>query len=364
MSHRHHEIGIGFNPQYLAGRLTCPPRAEYLEAGANLLLGRDLPIPAVFSGLSRFSLHLARAPFCEPPPVQEAFARRLAEHLPSHVSTIGAHLCGPFQKDLGYFGLGTSFEATPSTAESARRLLDILREATGRRILLENANYYDSNVKSAVQVLDLQNRLCHWSDAGIILDLAHLMMNAHNLGISSEYLLGRIDLARVSVIHLSGIVVGTDGAMHDGHQHPVHPEVWRLLGLVLALLDTTVTIVLEHSDPRWTDDDASYRADCEQLYRAIAAAPPPVAHPVDEERVAIGYMANVVLPQRFSALYSALGADVFGRIAREWGAAHLRDAKQAGTSFVHREEERALYDGISRDPVDCFADHLRTMVRS
>lgn len=345
-----HALGIGFNPRYATGELTVPAGATYLEAGASFLFGAASRLGTI----ACHSLHLARAPFCEELAVQREFAARLAAQLPAHVATIGLHLSGPYRKDLGQFGLGTAFEPTPAHEVSARRLLDLLREATDRRVLLENANYYDRSVRTAARTLAIQNRL----HAGLILDCSHLVMEAHNLGVSPDLLLGMIELDRIEVVHVSGIVEGRDGAYHDGHQLPVHERAWELLDRVLAIVDHPVTIVLEHSDPRWSDADPRFAADWERL-RAVAARAPAEApaHPIDVDRVAIGYMANVVLPQRLPALVDKLGRAAFDALVRRWGAAYLARVPAAGT-VVLRADERALYAGELVDPI---ADFLRDL---
>ena len=349
-----HALGIGFNPRYVSGELAIPADAVYLEAGASFLL-EHASLGSPFGSIDKYSLHLARAPFCEALDVQRRFASELAARLPASVATIGLHLSGPYRKDLGHFGLGTAFEPTAEHEARARRLVDLLVDATGRRILLENANYYDRSVRTAARTLAIQNRLA----AGLILDCSHLVMEAHNLGVSPDLLVGMIDLDKIEVVHVSGIVEGKDGAYHDGHQLPVHDRAWELLDRVLAVVDHPVTIVLEHSDPRWTDADPRFAADWERLRtvaaREITNAP---AYAIDVDRVAIGYMANVVLPQRFPALVAKLGKPAFDAVVRRWGADYITRVPDG--TVVLRADERALYAGELVDPVADFVRDLES----
>ncbi len=354
------QLGIGFNPRYLTGELTCPSNASYLEAGASLLLASPT-LPAVFSAIRETSLHLSRAPFCEAPAVQERFAAKLAARLPATVSSVGLHLGGPYATDLGFFGLGTAYLPTPDNERRARHLLELLIDATGRRVLIENANYYDQTLGQAAATLATQNRLCECPGVGLILDLSHLTMGAHNLGVAPDFLLGMIDLEKVAVIHLSGISEGRDGAYHDGHQLPVHPRVWELLDRTLAVIGRPVTLVLEHSDPRWTNANAGFARDWDQL-RAASVAPAPrlPAFPIDPDQVAIGYMANVVLPQRLPAVHAELGRPAFDALVRAWAPAYLhRVRSQPQATVVLREDERDFYGGMLHDPVADFVGELQ-----
>jgi hypothetical protein len=267
------------------------------------------------------------------------------------------------KSDLGYFGLGTAFRPSDANEESARRFVSLLQEATQRHVLLENANYYDEHPRDAIRVLEIHERLCRTLGVGRILDLAHLVMDANNTGIDCRHLLGIVPLERVEVIHLSGIVEAPGGVFHDGHQLPVHARVWELLEEVLPLLEHPVTIVVEHSDPRWNDEDPHFAADHARLRdllgRVQQSGP---AHQVDLERIAIGYMANLILPQHCPELHDALGAPLFGKLARRWGADYLARAKQTPGTAVLREEEHSLFDGPLLNPTADFEAYVHDLM--
>ena len=354
------ELGVGFNPRYLSGELTCPADATYLEAGVSLLLSAN-PTPPAFAQIQRTSLHLARAPFCEEPEIQDLFVERIAARIPAHVSSIGLHLCGRFHTDLGLFGLGTAYQPSDEHEARARRFIERLEAGTGLRILLENANYYDKSVKTAARTLATQNRLCAGANRGLILDLSHLTMEAHNLGVAPELLLGMTDISKVEVVHLSGIVEGRDGAYHDGHQLPVHARAWELLDRVLAIAEQPVTVVLEHSDPRWTDADGAFAADWQRLRDTTAShAEPAPAHPIDVEKVGIGYMANVVLPLRLPSLVKQLGKPAFDSLVRAWGPGYVKRTQATPhVTAVLSDDERSFYETSFADPVADFLGDLR-----
>jgi hypothetical protein len=88
--------------------------------------------------------------------------------------------------------------------------------------------------------------------------------------------------------------------------------------------------VIEHTDPRWSDGDPAFAADHDRLRGVLAAQRAWVpAHQVDERRVAIGYMANIIMPQRFPAIAAAIGRAELGRLVRVWAAEFLDAAAAA-----------------------------------
>lgn len=351
-----HSIGAGFNPNLLNGTLTLPSHARYIEAGASVLLDTNGDCREL-AGISRYSLHLARAPFCEDEATQVHFARALASRLPAHVSSIGVHLTGALRRDLGFFGFGTAFQPTPENERAAARLLDLLTELTQREVLLENANFYDSGPRAALRVLEAQERLTRGRNVALILDLAHLVMEAHNVGTDPQLLLGAVPLERVKIIHLSGIVQSPDGVLHDGHQLPVHARVWSLLEQTLTLIEQPITVVIEHTDRRWDDAQPEFHSDHERLARLVAAPESPAVKAIDTDRVAIGYMANLVLPHRCRPLYDAIGKEAFKALVLSWGADFLARAKDIDASFVMRPEEVPLFPGRVLDPADDFLQY-------
>jgi hypothetical protein len=353
-------LGVGFNPGYLTGALALPTGASRLEAGTSLYRrGPGDPLPPV----EHHSLHLARAPIREAPELQDAFVAGHERHLPDEVASIGLHLCGRFDTDLGWFGLGTAFVPSAEARAASERLMDGLARL-GRPILIENADLYPHDLATALRSLGWSNHLARAHGAGLILDLAHLLVAAVNLGVEPRLLLGRIDHDVVRVVHLSGIVRGKDGSLHDGHTQAVAPEVWALLDEVLPLLPDDVDVVLEHSDPSWVDRPADLTADWERLVARAAAAPSPSrALPIDRGQVGVGYMANLIVPQHRPELVDALGRADLAALVREWGPDYLaRAARSSVRLAVLRQGDDFWPDADKHEPLADFDRYVRSLV--
>jgi uncharacterized protein (UPF0276 family) len=315
-----HTFGAGFNPCYLTRELPKPDKCTYIEAGNNFLHNQDAFATFVCSDTD-FSLHLGRVPFCETAEIQSQFVIDITHNLRKEVTSIGLHLCGAYQQGLGLLGLGSDFIPSTATEATSRQLMELLLSTTDRQILLENANFYDHKPQQAIETIQFANTLCMEYGVGLILDLAHLIMNAHNLGIEPYYLLGQVNLEAVKVIHLSGIVEDSNGIFHDGHTQPVHPSVWSMLTKILPLLSHPVKIVLEHNDACWANQIDNFLADWQYLEQVVTHTQnsPDSPREIDINRIGIGYLANIILPQYFPHIYTALGQHLFTDLVKNWG---------------------------------------------
>lgn len=331
-----HQIGLGFNQGYIDGSLAMPADASYVEAGLRAL-GSPAAVSAMRSPGRTFSLHLATAPTSQPARAQEAFLADLrAWKLETEVESVGIHLCGAPDRGLCRWGLGHDFEPTPSNLVYARELFERAREQLGVPILIENANFYDPSMQAAWDVFAFANELARSLDAGLILDLAHLSATAHNVGAEPRHLLGAVDLSRVRVIHLSGIAEGRDGLWHDGHTNAVHPVVWELLECILPHATHPIKLVVEHSAGVWRGQTEAYAADLERLRALLDRCRPKPKREIDFDRLAVGYLANVIFPEDFPELASAMGAESFRAVVRAWAEQFRPRADKADLVSFHR----------------------------
>lgn len=202
--------GLGFNPAFLSGAISWPKACRYLEAGTSVVMKPDL-LREIMRKVPQVSLHLARVPMCEPEIVQDAFLDGLFESLPPGLHSIGVHLCGPYQQDMGHLGLSTMFHPNSENRTRAERFLSLAKARADEHscaFLVENANFYEDSAESALDGIQYVGDLCTRLGVDLILDVAHLVMAAHNVGLEPNFFLGRFPLRHVKVIHLSGIREG------------------------------------------------------------------------------------------------------------------------------------------------------------
>lgn len=106
-------------------------------------------------------------------------------------------------------------------------------EVVGKPLLLENPAYYwRSDLLGQMDDAEFLSRIACEADCGILLDVANLYGNAHNLGIDPYAFIQSLPGERVIQIHLAG------GRFHqhllfDTHDHAIFAETWDLLKFAL-----------------------------------------------------------------------------------------------------------------------------------
>lgn len=88
-------------------------------------------------------------------------------------------------------------------------------------IWLENTNFYSANSEAPLALWESIRRICEKTNASLIVDLAHHLIDCLNVGISPELFFAAIPWNFLAEIHLSGITQSKDGAIHDGHSQPI-----------------------------------------------------------------------------------------------------------------------------------------------
>jgi hypothetical protein len=345
-------IGLAFNPGLIAGTIPLPKDIRYLEAGAAgcaNVLSEEL-----IGNHCELSLHIPRAPFCEDPEFQREFAEQVSGQAHGQIKSVGVHLSGSYRDVMGHFGIGSGFVASNAAVETSRRFVGTWRKSTSVPLLIENANSYDLGVREAIAVIRHLQALCEEFDICAILDLSHLVMCAHNVGVDSQFLLGHFDLKYAEVIHLSGVRIGGDGLYHDCHGSMVSDEVWRLLELVLNTSTRPLKIVIEHTDPTWSTRTNEFDADFYRLREAISK-PRNSPTSFDLKRIALGYFANVIVPQRLPQLATIVTRDTLRDLLRRWADVYSSETSDGRSEYYSfRGQEVFPRDSIVIDPIENF----------
>lgn len=125
----------------------------------------------------------------------------------------------------------------------ACRNIDQAQEALGRRLLIENPSRYidlpDSNWSEPAFLAELTRR----TGCGLLFDVNNLHVSAHNLSFDAVDYLSDLPIHAIGQFHVAGHsrrrLIAPDGRedvlLIDDHGSAVPDEVWRLLGVMLAL---------------------------------------------------------------------------------------------------------------------------------
>ncbi len=124
----------------------------------------------------------------------------------------------------------------PHSPAMARRVAENLlraRDALGVPMAVENISYYARPGRDAMSEVDFLHEVLSRGDAGLLLDVNNVYVNACNHGFDPEAFIAALPLERVVQIHVAGHHVEPDGLRIDTHGAPVCDPVHALLAFTL-----------------------------------------------------------------------------------------------------------------------------------
>lgn len=153
----------------------------------------------------------------------------------------------------------------PYTSENLSRLTTKVlhwQDKLKRPLVLENLSAYIRTDQSSMSEYEFLAELCRRTDCEILLDVNNMIVNARNFGIDPYHELKKIDLKKVSQVHLAGFVEGNDFVI-DTHSEPPHPATWELWqGLCAQRSDIPFMI-------EWDSDIPAFSEIMSHLNRAL-----------------------------------------------------------------------------------------------
>ncbi|WAS98953.1 multinuclear nonheme iron-dependent oxidase [Nannocystis punicea] len=188
----------------------------------------------------------------------------------------------------------------PFTRAAARQVADQIRraqDALARPLALENISYYaaagasrgsDRGAALAARELEFLHEVLSRADAGLLLDVNNVVVNATNHGFDPDAFVADLPLERVVRLHVAGGEVRPHlgGLLIDTHGAPVPPAVGALMGRVVARLGPLpVLYERDHNIPDYAKLVAEVR-DLAGIYdAALAGESRPKAHVPEDIRL-------------------------------------------------------------------------------
>lgn len=265
------KIACSYNPMFLDNVSLIDKNVELIELGMEAYhhIFSKQTSRLSQSYINHLSLHLARSPIVEDCLYQDVF---ISEKLmpvinDKRIISIGFHLSGNRYENIGKFGLTSHYKASKIAEENCIRFINQVESLTKKEVWIENANFYSENIIEIIDNWRSVARILENSNAKLIVDISHLIIDCINIGISPNIFLGCICWDKVSEIHLSGIVEGRDGTLHDGHGNEVDIRSWELFKDILSLnlLNNDTFINIEHSELSWVNNMEIYQRDFNSL---------------------------------------------------------------------------------------------------
>lgn len=223
-------VGIGLRRNHYDALLETGRQIDWLEyVPENFVFQGGFRRRAFDACCSRFPLvaHGVSLSVGGPDPLNFEFLKGVKELLrQANASYFSDHLCyssagGHAFHDL--LPLPFSEEAVHYTAERARQVADFLELP----LVLENITYYAEMPGGRMSEGEFVSAVLEESDAGLLLDVNNVYLNAVNHGRDPLSVLEGLPLDRVRHVHLAGHVQDGD-VLLDNHGTPVSDPVWAL----------------------------------------------------------------------------------------------------------------------------------------
>ncbi len=261
------KLACSYNPAFYDGRLAPVPKVELMELGFlayNKIFKNEKNYPDIYKNIS-LSLHISRSPITENKEYQDIFiSEKLTDiKFDDKVISVGFHLCGNRVKNIGKLGFSSHYQYSELKENNAINFIINVQEHIEKEVWIENANFYSSSPIEVIENWKSFSRIISKTSTKSIIDLSHLIIDCSNNNIEPSMIIGYINWDSVTEVHLSGIIKGRDGTLHDGHGNPVSDEVWDLLTRLnyCGLLKDNLYYNIEHSDSTWVNNSHIYQND-------------------------------------------------------------------------------------------------------
>jgi uncharacterized protein len=166
-----------------------------------------------------------------------------------------------------------------STLDRVCEHIDIVQNALGRTILIENPATYVEFSASMIDETDFVSALVARSGCGLLLDINNVHVNCTNHRRNPYDYIRSLPLAQVEEIHLAGFATSQDNdgspLLIDSHDCAVAEEVWALYRYALALTGPVATLIERDGNVPPLDDLLAEAAVATRHMRALQSVPAP-----------------------------------------------------------------------------------------
>lgn len=247
--------GIGLRAPHYAEVLNTLPRLGWVEVHSENFFGGGAPLRTLGRVREHYpvSLHGVGMGLASAVPLDQdhlSDLRRLCDAV--EPAAVSEHLCWNTALDDRNGNRVVvndllPFPYTQAALSNVASRVQQVQEKLGRRLLVENLSSYLSFTQSEMSEGEFLAELARRTGCGILFDVENLYVNARNLGVDAGAFIATLPADAVGEYHLAGFS-NRDGCLVDTHDHPVHPEVWRLYEIALQHIGPRPTLIEWDSD--------------------------------------------------------------------------------------------------------------------
>ena len=241
--------GLGFKPIHFEEALAAPAAGLWFEVHPENYMvagGPRLAMLEALRGSRPLSLHgvgLSLAGAAEPDRDHLCRLKNLVDRFDPFL--VSEHLAWSVQ-DGRYFPDLLPFPRTTEALLRIGRNIDIVQNALGREIMIENPSLYIALDGHEWSETDFLRQLVKRNGCRLLVDVNNVAVSANNLGFDPFLYLDALPLEAIGEVHLAGHRPDPQhGAalLIDSHDAPVSEEVWALYDYLLALAGPVPTLV-------------------------------------------------------------------------------------------------------------------------
>jgi uncharacterized protein (UPF0276 family) len=252
-------VGVGYKPQHFAAIMADATPVKWLEIHAENYMGEGgRPIAQLRALAERFAISVQGVGLSiggEEPPDRAHLAR--LRHLIDWLKPAS------FSEHLAWSSHGGAFFndllPLPYTDETLTRVaahIDVVQQALGQRMLLENPATYLAFAETTLAETDFLAELVRRTGCGLLLDLNNVFVACTNQQTDPYAYIADFPLEAVGELHLGGHDEQQDdhGAplLIDNHAAEVVDPVWQLYAHVIGRTGPMATLIEWDNDvPDW-----------------------------------------------------------------------------------------------------------------
>lgn len=241
--------GLGFKPQHFQEAVACPAAGLWFEVHPENYMVAGGPRLAMLEALRRerpLSLHgvgLSLAADADPDADHLRRLRRLVDRYEPFL--VSEHLAWSAWRGVCHPDL-LPFPRTTEALERTVRNVDLMQEALGRQVLIENPSLYLDLTGHDLTEVEFLRQLVRRTGCLFLVDVSNVFVSAHNLGYSAADYLDALPAAAIGEIHLAGHApdpVHGEALLIDTHGAAITEPVWALYERLVGRIGARPTLI-------------------------------------------------------------------------------------------------------------------------
>lgn len=238
-------VGVGLRARHFSDFLNDTPPVDWLEVHSENYFGDggyELHVLETLRERYPISLHGVGLSLGSADALRDAHIAKL-KRLVKRIepALVSEHLCWAAYGGRHYNDL-LPIPYTEEALTLITQRVQMLQEALGRQVLIENVSSYLEYRASTMGEFEFLAALAERTGCGLLLDVNNVYVNAVNHDTDAEAALAVLPHAAVKEIHLAGHSIEGD-CLIDDHGSRVVPAVWRLYEQALQRFGPVPTLI-------------------------------------------------------------------------------------------------------------------------